>query len=146
MKHPSLQLTGTPKSLPVLLPIQTLVKVMQICQVQLVKSMLLVMLHVTEVMQLRYISEELNIQFPRPVRLQRDNTAAKAFTNNIIIRTKLTHIDVRTYAKTDWVRCWRDRSLLVPAHVPSAANLDDFFTQILPAPTFIRLRLGRGIQ
>ena len=89
-----------------------------------------------EIQQLSYISEELNIKFPRPVRLQMDNTAAEAFTNNTVIRTKLKHIDVRQ----DWVRCLRDCNLLVPVHVPSAANLADFFTKILPAPTFIRLR------
>jgi hypothetical protein len=90
-----------------------------------------------EIMQLQYISEELNIQFPRPAKLQMDNTAAEAFTNNTVIRTKLKHIDVRQ----DWVRCLRDNNLLIPIHVPSADNMADFFTKILPAPTLTRLSL-----
>jgi hypothetical protein len=89
-----------------------------------------------EMLNLKYICREVNIKFPCPATLQMDNTAAEAFTNNTVIRTKLKHIDVRQ----DWVRCLRDHNLLIPLHVPSADNLADFFTKILTAPTFKRLR------
>ena len=87
-------------------------------------------------LNLKYTSEEVNVNFPRPAHLLMDNTAAEAFTKNTVVRTKLKHNDVRQ----EWVRCLRDHNLLVPLHVPSADNLADFFTKILPGPVFKRLR------
>lgn len=89
-----------------------------------------------EMPNLKYICEDINIDFPCPAHLQMDNTAAEAFTNNTVVRTKLKHIDVRQ----NWVRCLRDHNLLLPIHVPSTDNLADFFTKILLGPTFKRLR------
>jgi hypothetical protein len=91
---------------------------------------------VSEMLQLGYIADEVNIPFPKPAFLDMDNAAAEAFTNNTTIRTKLKHIDVRQ----EWVRCLRDKDIIVPRHVSSQDNLADFFTKILPPHTFIRLR------
>ena len=89
-----------------------------------------------DMLQLSYIAEEVGVKFPKPAYLDMDNTAAEAFTDNSVIRTKLKHIDVRQH----WVRCLRDKSIILPRHVPSADNLADFLTKILPPNVFIRLR------
>jgi hypothetical protein len=89
-----------------------------------------------ELLQLSNISDEVNIRFPKPAHLQMDNTAAEAFTNDTVIRTKLKHIDVRQ----EWVRVLRDCNLLKPVHVSTHENLADFFTKILSGPIFTKLR------
>ena len=68
--------------------------------------------------------------------LQVDNTAAIAFIEDSCERSNLKHIDVRQ----NWVRELRNRSVVVPTHVPSAANLADLFTKILDVQTFELLR------
>ena len=58
-----------------------------------------------------------------------DNTTAEAFANNNAKKTKLKHID----ARQEWVKVLRDKSILVPVHVPTKRNLADIFTKILHA-------------
>ena len=54
-------------------------------------------------LHLSYVAEELGIGFELPFNLQIDNTAAEAFANDTVIKTKLKHIDCRQ----DWVRILR---------------------------------------
>ena len=74
--------------------------------------------------------------FPRPMTLLMDNTTAEVFTNDTAFKSRLKHIDVRQ----EWVKCLRDKSIIIPAHVPSEDNLADLFTKILHEPTFVKLR------
>ena len=74
--------------------------------------------------------------FPKPIPLQMDNTTAESFAKNNAKKTKLKHID----ARQEWVKVLRDKSILVPVHVPTKLNLADLFTKILTIPEFIRLR------
>ena len=87
-----------------------------------------------------YCIEEMGIaesaSFPKPMTLLMDNAAAEIFTNATAFRTKLKHIDVRQ----QWVRVLRDKSIIIPKHVPSLDNLADLFTKILGCDDFIRLR------
>lgn len=89
-----------------------------------------------ELLELSYAADECNIGFPKPAILQMDNSAAEAFTNNSVVKSKLKHIDCRQ----GWVRTLRDKNIIVPKHVPTADNLAGLFTKILPASVFIRLR------
>ena len=66
-----------------------------------------------------------------------DNSTAESFAKNNAKKTKLKHID----ARQEWVKVLRDKSILVPVHVPTKLNLADVFTKILTVPEFIRLRV-----
>ena len=89
-----------------------------------------------ECLHLSYIVDEMDMDFPKPIPLQMDNTTAEAFANNNAKKTKLKHID----ARQEWVKVLRDKSILVPVHVPTKLNLADIFTKILTVPEFIHLR------
>jgi hypothetical protein len=89
-----------------------------------------------EILELSYAAADTGIYFPQPAILQMDNSAAEAFTNNSSFKSKLKHIDCRQ----QWVRTLRDKSIVIPEHVPTTDNLADLFTKILPAATFVRLR------
>ncbi len=89
-----------------------------------------------EILELSDAADGAGIEFPQPAILQMDNAAAEAFTNNSSFKSKLKHIDCRQ----QWVRTLRDKSIVIPEHVPTADNLADLFTKILPALTFIKLR------
>ena len=89
-----------------------------------------------ECLHLSYIADEMGIDFPKPIPLQMDNTTAESFAKNNAKKTKLKHID----AHQEWVKVLRDKSILVPVHVPTKLNLADMFTKILTVPEFIRLR------
>ena len=89
-----------------------------------------------ECLHLSYIADEMGIDFPKPIPLQMDNTTAESFAKNNAKKTKLKHID----AHQEWVKVLRDKSILVPVHVPTKRNLADIFTKILTVPEFTRLR------
>ena len=74
--------------------------------------------------------------FPKPMTLQMDNTTAEVFTNDTAFKSRLKHIDVRQ----EWVKCLRNKSIIIPVHVPTEDNLADLFTKILHEPTFVKLR------
>ena len=40
----------------------------------------------------------------------------------------------------EWVQILRDKDICIPVHVPTADNLADIFTKILPVDVFQRLR------
>ena len=89
-----------------------------------------------DILGLRYIAEEAHIPFPRPVELQVDNSTAKAFADDSVLKTKLKHIDCRQ----EWVRILRDYRLFRLIHCPTDDNVADLGTKILGTGTFIRLR------
>ena len=89
-----------------------------------------------DIMGLRYMIQEMGMDFPSPFILEMDNDAAKIFCQGNAQKTKLKHIDTRQH----WVRCLRDKNLMKPAHVPTEDNLADIFTKILPTHIFLRLR------
>ena len=89
-----------------------------------------------ELLHLSYVADEVGIDFPRPSRLQMDNSTAEAFANNSTVRSKLKHIDVRQ----EWVKTLRDKNLIKPVHVNTKVNIADILTKILTALDFIRLR------
>ena len=65
-----------------------------------------------------------------------DNTAAKAFAENTVIRSKLKHIDCRQ----EWVKVVRDKNIMTPKYVPTDDNLADLFTKILGLAVFKKHR------
>ena len=93
-----------------------------------------------DLLHFSYCIEEMGIAesttFPKPMKLLMDNSTAEIFANNTAFRTRLKHIDVRQ----QWVRVLRDKSIVIPQHVPTKDNLADLFTKILGTEEFIRLR------
>ena len=87
-------------------------------------------------MGLSYVSEEMNIPFPRPIVLEMDNAAAKIFCDGSASKTRLKHID----ARQEWIQVLRNKDLIKAQYVPTDENLADIFTKILPRATFIYLR------
>ena len=76
-------------------------------------------------MNLKHIIDELNMDFPKPYKLQIDNAAALVFAKNTANKTRLKHIDQRQ----QWVTVLRDKSISEPVHVPTEFNLADLFTK-----------------
>ena len=91
---------------------------------------------VNDLLHLSYVMDEMGTPLPEPIELCLDNTTAEAFMNDSCERSKLKHIDTRQY----WVEELRDQELIVPEHCPTEDNLADFFTKILPPPTFKKFR------
>ena len=89
-----------------------------------------------DIMGIKYMVEEMGMDFPTPFILEMDNEAARIFCSGNAQKTKLKHIDCRQH----WVRILRDKGIMKPAHVPTSENLADLFTKILPPVTFLRLR------
>ena len=89
-----------------------------------------------EFLHLSYIVDEMhNVDFPKPMVLDMDNSTAECFTNNTAFKSKLKHIDTRQH----WVKVLRDKSVLVPRHVNTNDNLADLFTKVLSKDTFDKL-------
>ena len=89
-----------------------------------------------EFLYVGYITEEAGQDFPQPILLQLDNSAAQAFIERSASKTKLKHIDCRQ----EWVKVLRNKDILKPVHVDSKDNVADLFTKILARNTFERLR------
>ena len=89
-----------------------------------------------ELMGLSYISDEMNIPFPKPFILEMDNAAAKIFCDGSASKTRLKHID----ARQEWIQTLRNKDIVKAQHVPTDQNLADLFTKILPREVFVRLR------
>ena len=87
-------------------------------------------------MFLSHVAEEMHLDFPRPFKIQMDNSAAESFALGTAFKSKLKHIDCRQ----EWVKILRDRGICTPVHVDTKDNLADFFTKILPCGDFERLR------
>ena len=90
----------------------------------------------TEILHLSYLMEEMGHQMDPPFRIKVDNTAAIAFSEGKVRKSKLKHIDVRQ----QWVEWLRDRSLVKLEYVNTKLNLADFYTKILDTETFENLR------
>ena len=91
---------------------------------------------VKDILALSYIHEESGFSPFLPAVLRVDNAAAIAFADDSCNKTELKHIDVRQ----EWVIALRDSDCIVTLHVASKDNLADFYTKILPADDFERLR------
>ena len=90
----------------------------------------------TEILHLSYLMEEMGHAMDPPFKIKVDNTAAIAFSEGKVRKSKLKHIDVRQ----QWVEWLRDRSLVKLEYVNTKLNLADFFTKILDTDTFVNLR------
>ena len=89
-----------------------------------------------DIISLSYVVEEMGLDFPYPFVLELDNMAAKIFADGSAQRSKLKHID----ARQEWVRTLRDRRVCTTRHIPTAENIADIFTKILPWKIFLTLR------
>jgi hypothetical protein len=87
-------------------------------------------------MHLSYVVDEEGMQFPKPIPVHMDNTAAIAFAKNTCSKSNLKHIDCRQ----EWVQVLRDKGIMTPIYVPTKENVADLFTKILDPKDFIRLR------
>jgi hypothetical protein len=86
-----------------------------------------------EFLHLSYIVSEMhNIDFPKPITLEMDNSTAECFANNSAFKSRLKHIDTRQH----WVKVLRDKNILIPQHIDTKDNLADFFTKVLSKDTF----------
>jgi hypothetical protein len=74
----------------------------------------------------------MNMQFPKPIPMQVDNTAAIAFVSGTCFNSELKHIDMRQ----QWVRDLQDATILIAVWCQTKENLADFFTKILKESTF----------
>ena len=84
-------------------------------------------------MGLSYVIRELGIaDFPRPFKLEMDNTAAETFLNNNASVSRLKHIDCAEC----FVKHMRDRSVVEAQRVPTSQNISDIFTKPLAKPIF----------
>lgn len=79
-----------------------------------------------EFLNLSYIAEEINLEFPLPCILQMDNATAQTFAEGSAFKTKLKHIDCRQ----EWVKTLRDREICIPLHVDSSDNQPDVFEHL----------------
>ena len=89
-----------------------------------------------EILHLSYIAEEMGASMDKPLHIKIDNTAAIAFANGRVRRSKLKHIDVRQ----EWVQALRDHSVVQAEYVNTKSNKADFFTKILDNETFLKFR------
>ena len=72
----------------------------------------------------------------KPLCIKIDNTAAIAFANGRVRRSKLKHIDVRQ----EWVQALRDHSVVRTEYVNTKQNKADFFTKMLDNETVLKFR------
>ena len=89
-----------------------------------------------EILHLSYVAEEMGAPMDKPLCIKIDNTAAIAFANGRVRRSKLKHIDVRQ----EWVQALRDHAVVRTEYVNSKLNKADFFTKILDNETFLGFR------
>ena len=89
-----------------------------------------------EILHLSYIAEEMGASMDKPLHIKIDNTAAIAFANGRVRRSKLKHIDVRQ----EWVQALRDHSVVQAEYVNTKNNKANFFTKILDNETFLKFR------
>jgi hypothetical protein len=88
-----------------------------------------------EFLHLSYVAREANVEFPKPMVMEVDNTTAEAFMNDSCFKSKLKHID----CAQGWVLALRDHTVLIPKHIPTLDNLADLFTKVLSRSTFVAL-------
>ena len=89
-----------------------------------------------DILHLSYIADELGMQFPKPIKLQMDNTAAITISEKNGA-TKLTkHFDFAVHRLRDEVEHLRVKPLYVETYYQTA----DIFTKALDDTTFIRHR------
>ena len=90
----------------------------------------------SKILHLSYIAEEMGASMDKPLHIKIDNTAAIAFANGRVRRSKLKHIDVHQ----EWVQALRDHSVVKTEYVNTKFNKADFFTKILDTETFLKFR------
>ena len=74
-----------------------------------------------ELLHLGYVTSELGLEFPRPIRLEVDNATAIMFSKDQVRRSKLRHID----ARMAWVKALRDEDVAKLVKVDTLDNLAD---------------------
>ena len=89
-----------------------------------------------DILHLSYVVDEMGLPFPKPIKLEVDNTTAEAFVKNSAFKSKLKHID----ARQEWVRVLRNKDILYAEHVDTNDNVADLMTKILPVGKFADLR------
>ena len=89
-----------------------------------------------DILHLSYVVDEMGLLFPKPIKLEMDNTTAEAFVKHSAFKSKLKHID----ARQEWVRVLRDKDILYAEHVDTNDNVADLMTKILPVGKFADLR------
>ena len=80
--------------------------------------------------------DELGFKFPVPFTLEVDNQTAIHFAKGTTKRSKMKHID----ARQSWVEALRDHPIVQLKWVPTADNLADLNSKLLPVQRFEALR------
>ncbi|KAL2240869.1 UNVERIFIED_CONTAM: Retrovirus-related Pol polyprotein from transposon RE1 [Sesamum indicum] len=79
-----------------------------------------------------YLLMDFGISAPTPIPFFCDNQAALHIVNNHVFHERTKHLDIDCHIVRDKFKS----GLINPMHVPGKAQLADFFTKSLPAPSF----------
>ncbi|KAL2236839.1 UNVERIFIED_CONTAM: Retrovirus-related Pol polyprotein from transposon RE1 [Sesamum indicum] len=79
-----------------------------------------------------YLLMDFGISAPTPIPFFCDNQAALHIVNNPVFHERTKHLDIDCHIVRDKFKF----GLINPVHVPGKAQLADFFTKSLPAPSF----------
>ena len=90
---------------------------------------------------LKLLLSDLGLDHPTPVPLLNANQGAIALSKNPVHHERSKHIASRHHFLCKKV----EDKLITLDHVPSAENIADLLTKLLPGPTFDRLRQLLGI-
>ncbi|KAL2251366.1 UNVERIFIED_CONTAM: hypothetical protein Sindi_2258900 [Sesamum indicum] len=88
-----------------------------------------------------YLLMDFRISVPTPIPFFCDNQVALHIVNNPIFHECTKHLDIDYHILRDKFKS----GLINPMHVPSKAQLVDFFTKSLPAPSFFLLLSKLGL-
>ncbi|GMF37735.1 unnamed protein product [Phytophthora fragariaefolia] len=96
---------------------------------------------VQEVVHLRQMLKELQVQQQQPSQVFVDNESAKKLASNPVFHSRTKHIDVRHH----FVRERIDLTEIDVLRVPAVDNVADAFTKPLARPTFKKHRAAMGL-
>ncbi|KAL0423504.1 UNVERIFIED_CONTAM: Copia protein [Sesamum radiatum] len=88
-----------------------------------------------------YLLHDFGISVPTPIPFLCDNQATLHIVNNPVFHERTKHLEIDCHIVRDKFKS----GLIAPSHVPSKAQLADFFTKSLPAPSFFLLLSKLGL-
>ncbi|KAL0297759.1 UNVERIFIED_CONTAM: Retrovirus-related Pol polyprotein from transposon RE1 [Sesamum radiatum] len=88
-----------------------------------------------------YLLHDFGITVPTPIPFLCDNQVALHIVNNPVFHERTKHLEIDCHIVRDKFKS----GLIAPSHVPRKAQLADFFTKSLPAPSFFLLLSKLGL-
>lgn len=96
---------------------------------------------VCELLWLSYLLKELQLNVATPISLWCDSQAASHIVKNLVFYERTKHLDIDCHLVHEQFK----RGFVLPQHISSGLQLDDFFTKPLPAPRFSTLLCKLGL-